>query len=220
METQDIIRIASTRHTCKSFDPTKKIAAAQIEALCTALRFAPSSVNIQPWHFFIAGSDKAKALIAQATQGGYVYNEAKVRNASHVMVLCARSEIDDGHLDAILSQEAHDGRFATPEAKEGQNASRRFYANLHRGVLKDSDIWMEKQVYLALGMLLQNAAHLGIDACPMEGFDQVALNDALGLDTRGLSSVVLVSLGYRSNEDFNASLPKSRLAADAVIEFL
>jgi nitroreductase/dihydropteridine reductase len=58
---------------------------------------------------------------------------------------------------------------------------------------------------------------LGIDACPMEGFDAAALDLELGLAEQGLQSVVLLALGYSSAEDFNAKLPKSRLAADEVM---
>jgi nitroreductase/dihydropteridine reductase len=214
---EDIARIATTRHTCKAFDPARKIDASKVDALCSVLRYAPSSVNSQPWHFVIAASDEGKGLIAQATQGGFAYNEAKVRNASHVVVLCARTDLDESHLAAILAQEDADGRFATPEAKAGQNTSRSFYAGLHRNELKDASAWMEKQVYLALGTLLQGAAALEIDACPMEGFDQAKLDEVLGLRERGLTSVVLTGLGYRSELDFNAKLPKSRLPVAALI---
>ena len=213
---ENIARIATTRHTCKAFDPARKIDASKVDALCSVLRYAPSSVNSQPWHFVIAASDEGKGLIAQATQGGFAYNEAKVRNASHVVVLCARTDLDESHLAAILAQEDADGRFATPEAKAGQNTSRSFYAGLHRNELKDASVWMEKQVYLALGTLLQGAAALEIDACPMEGFDQAKLDEVLGLRERGLTSVVLTGLGYRSELDFNAKLPKSRLPAAAL----
>jgi hypothetical protein len=41
-----------------------------------------------------------------------------------------------------------------------------------------------------------------------------ALDLSLGLREKGLTSVVLVSLGYRSESDFNAALPKSRLPRD------
>ena len=34
---------------------------------------------------------------------------------------------------------------------------------------------------------------------------------------QGLSAVALVALGYRSTEDFNAKLPKSRLPAESVL---
>ncbi len=98
-----------------------------------------------------------------------------------------------------------------------QNKSRNYYVNLHRFDLKDTPHWIEKQIYLALGTLLLGAATLGIDATPIEGFDARTLNDELGLRNKNLTGVVLVALGYRSAEDFNASLPKARLPAENVI---
>ncbi len=220
MENLDIARIATTRRTCKAFDPAKKIDAAKVEALRTVLRYAPSSVNSQPWHFVIASTDEGKAKVATATQGGYAYNDPKVRNASHVVVLCARTDISDAHLAAVLDQEDRDGRFVSAEAKTGQNTARTFYANLHRQELKDAPAWMEKQIYIALGTLLQAAGALEIDACPMEGFDQKILDQTLGLTERGLTAVVLTALGYRSDADFNAKLPKSRLGDETLFTIL
>ena len=217
----DIARIALTRHTCKAYDPTRKIAEAQVEQLKTLLRFAPSSVNSQPWHFFIAGSAAGKARLAKATsEGPYAANGAKVRNASHVVVLCARTRLDDSYLDAVLTQEEHDGRFPTPEHKAAQDKGRHFYADLHRVTQLDTGAWMERQVYLALGNLLLGAATLGIDATPIEGYDHAILDQELGLPAAGLKSLVMVALGYHSAEDFNADLPKSRLPADVVFSDL
>lgn len=211
MERIDIARIATTRHTCKAFDPAKKISDADIAALRTVLRHAPSSVNSQPWHFVIAASEAGKAQLAEALQGGYAYNAPKVLACSHAVVLCARTDLDDAHVAAILAREDQDGRFPSPEAKANQNNSRSFYVGMHRNELKDIGLWTQKQVYIALGTLLQGAAALGIDACPMEGFDQAKLDAVLGLRERGLTAVVIAALGYRSDADFNARLPKSRL---------
>ncbi len=217
----DIAQLVQTRRTCKAFDPSKKIPAAHIEQLKTLLRFAPSSVNSQPWHFIIASSDEGKARLAKsAQQGSYTANDPKIRNASHVVVLCARTTLDDAHLATLLHQEEHDGRFPTPEGKEMQNRGRTYYMNMHRFDLKDTQHWMEKQVYIALGSLLFGAASLDIDATPIEGFDARILNEELGLRAQGLTSVVMVALGYRSGDDFNAKLPKSRLPADTVISEL
>ena len=132
-------------------------------------------------------------------------------------MFCARTELSDTHLATILEQEDKDGRFASAEAKAGQNASRSFYADLHRNDKNDARHWMEKQVYLALGTLLLGAATLGIDACPIEGFDQAALDAEFDLRAKGYTSAVLVALGYRGADDFNATLPKSRLPESAVI---
>ena len=216
----NIAELVTTRYTTKAYDPDRKISLDLMAQLQTLLRFAPSSTNSQPWHFVIAASDESKANIARATTGPYGGNEAKVKNASHVVVLCARAELDDAHLQRVLEQEERDGRFKTPDAKAAQQRGRGFYVNLHRNELHDTQQWMEKQVYIALGTLLLGAAALGIDATPIEGYDHATLDEALGLRERGLKSVVMAALGYRSAEDFNAALPKSRLPAEEIFTFL
>lgn len=213
----NIAQVVQQRRTCKAFDPNRQISQETMDALRAVLRFAPSSVNSQPWHYIIASTQEGKALVAKGMQGPFVYNEPKVMNASHVVVLCARQSLDDNHLSALLQQEEKDGRFATPEAKAGQDKSRRGYADLHENQLKDAHVWMDKQVYIALGTLLMAAATLDVDACAMEGFDAKAVDAALGLPEKGLRAVVAVALGYRSDADFNAALPKSRLPALNVI---
>ncbi|HNE15787.1 MAG TPA: NAD(P)H nitroreductase, partial [Rhodocyclaceae bacterium] len=64
---------------------------------------------------------------------------------------------------------------------------------------------------------LLGAATLELDAAPLEGFDTQILDAELGLAERGLTSLVIVALGYHSSDDFNARLPKSRLPAERVI---
>ena len=103
--------IARARHTTKVFDAERRISDQQIEDLLEALRFSPSSVNSQPWHFVLAATPEGKARIAKAMPGNYAYNAPKVRDASHVIVLCARVSLDRIHLDAVLDQEDADGRF-------------------------------------------------------------------------------------------------------------
>ncbi|WP_233871967.1 oxygen-insensitive NAD(P)H nitroreductase [Paraburkholderia adhaesiva] len=211
----NLTRFAKGRHATKAFDAARKIPASVIDELKELVRFSPSSVNSQPWHFVIASSDAGRARVAKAMQAGYAYNEPKVLNASHVVVLCARTDMDDAHLAAVIAQEEADGRFANADAKAGQQKTRSYYVDLHRE-RSTLSTWMEKQVYLALGTLLIGAATLEIDACPMEGFDAKTLDAELGLTEKGLTSVVVVSLGYRSDSDFNAKLPKSRLPVQTV----
>ncbi len=70
----DLLKITQTRYTTKAYDPSKKIPAEQFERLLEILRLAPSSINIQPWHFFIADHEAAKQRIAKALVGTYAYN--------------------------------------------------------------------------------------------------------------------------------------------------
>jgi nitroreductase/dihydropteridine reductase len=91
-----------------------------------------------------------------------------------------------------------------------QDKSRRFYVGLHQTELKDERYWIERQVYLALGTC--SSAPVVCRSMPAPWKASTHLLDAeLGLAERGLTSVVLVALGYRSEDDFNAKLPKSRL---------
>ncbi|MBC3419574.1 MULTISPECIES: oxygen-insensitive NAD(P)H nitroreductase [unclassified Pseudomonas] len=215
----DTVTLAKRRYTTKAYDASRKIEQATIDALLEQLRHSPSSVNSQPWHFIVAGSAEGKARLTKGTEA-FAYNTPKILNASHVIVFATRTEMTEAHLNAVLDQEAADGRFRDDQARAGQDLTRRSFVNLHRYDFKDTQHWMEKQTYLALGTALLGAAALGLDATPIEGFDSKALDAELGLRERGFTSVVLLSLGYRSEDDFNAGLNKSRLPAETVFTFL
>lgn len=216
----DTVSLAKRRYTTKAYDAARKIPQATIDALLEQLRHSPSSVNSQPWHFVVADSAEGKARLAKSTVDGYAYNTPKIVDASHVIVFCTRTEMTEAHLDTLLDQEAADGRFRDEQARAGQNQSRRHYVNLHRFEHKDVQHWMEKQTYLALGTALLGAAAHGLDATPIEGFDSKIMDAELGLREQGYTSVVVLSLGYRSETDFNAGLNKSRLPAAKVFTFL
>lgn len=213
----NIADLVQTRRTTKAFDPARKLTADQVAQIETLLRFAPSSTNAQPWHFVIASTEEGKARLADTFAGAHGFNEPKIRNASHVVVLCARQALTDDHLAQVLAQEQADGRFADDAARAGQHAGRAHFVNLHRFERRDAQHWADKQVYIALGFLLLGAAALGVDACPIEGFDQGAVDAALGLREKGLSSAVVVALGFSAASDFNARLPKSRLPLNEVM---
>ena len=216
----DILSAAKKRHTAKAADAERRIPEEVMQQIYDLLRNSPSSVNSQPWHFIVANTAEGRARIAKAAGGGYAYNAAKITDASHVIVLCSRIDIDAPHLEALLEQEQRDGRFRDEQARAGQAGSRLGYVKQHRYGTKDVAQWAEKQVYLALGTALLGAATLEIDATPMEGFDQKILDAEFGLNEKGLASLVLVSFGYSSAADFNAGLPKSRLPQEATFTFV
>ncbi|MEW4530003.1 oxygen-insensitive NAD(P)H nitroreductase [Maioricimonas sp. JC845] len=216
---RDITHFVKTRYTAKAYDPTKKISPRNIEKIRELLRFSPSSTNAQPWHFILASSDEAKEKIARSTDRLYPFNSQAIRDASHVVVFCSRLEIGQDFLLRVLEQEDADGRFAGgPEYKERMHAARNMFIDMHKHDLKDVQHWMDKQVYLNLGAFLLGVSTLGIDATPMEGIEIKVLDEEFGLRERGYTSLVVVTLGYRDQEnDFNAQLPKSRLPYSEVL---
>ncbi|WP_312949897.1 oxygen-insensitive NAD(P)H nitroreductase [Superficieibacter sp.] len=207
----DIVSVALKRYSTKAFDSGKKLTAEQAENLKTLLRYSPSSTNSQPWHFIVASTEEGKARVAKSAAGTYSFNERKILDASHVVVFCAKTAMDDAWLERVIDQEETDGRFATPEAKAANHKGRTYFADLHRVDLKDDHHWMAKQVYLNVGNFLLGIAAMGLDAVPIEGFDAAILDAEFGLTEQGYTSLVIVPVGQHSAEDFNAALPKSRL---------
>jgi len=216
----DIVTASQQRYTAKAYDPDRRVPEDIMQQIYEVLRNSPSSVNSQPWHFIVASTPEAKARLAKGVQGGYSFNESKVRDASHVILFCTRVDTEGGHLERLLEQEDRDGRFKDEAAKAGTAKGRLHFTNLHRYTLKDLPQWYEKQVYIALGNAMLAAAALGVDTTPMEGIDAAALDAELGLSEQGLSSLVLLSVGYHADGDFNAALPKSRLPQEQLFTFL
>jgi nitroreductase/dihydropteridine reductase len=216
----DILAAAKKRHTVKAYDPERRVPEDTMQQIYDLLRHSPSSVNSQPWHFIVASTPEGKARMAKGAQGGYIYNEPKITQASHVILFCTRVDADQQHLNALLEQEQKDGRFRDEAAQAGQAKGRLGYVNLHRYTQKDLPQWLEKQVYLALGTAMLGAAALGVDTTPMEGIDLAALDAEFKLHEQGLASLVMLSFGYHGGADFNAGLPKSRLTEEQIFTFI
>ncbi len=211
----NIAELVRSRHTCKAYDPQRPLSEEQLAQLQEILRFSPSSVNSQPWHFFLVTSEAGKDKLVPALTE---HNMEKVRSAPLTVVIATKTELDDAHLQALLAQEDLDGRFGgNEEAKKGADGARRYYVGLNSTSAQKQQEWMARQAYIALGFLLMGAATLELDATPIEGFFPEKLDAALGLTELGLKSVVVASVGYGSEQDFNAALPKSRLPAEHLL---
>lgn len=210
------------RHTAKAYLPDRRIPDHDMAKVRALLRMAPSSVNLQPWHFVIAGTDQAKARIARAAEEKYPFNTVPIRTASHVVIFASLVHADEDYLKRILAQEEADGRFGGDESRKQQmHAGRSFFVGVHQNEIGDAEEWMTRQLYLNLGHFLLGVATLGIDATPMEGVDTDMLDAEFGLREKGYRSRFAVALGYSDPKaDYNRHLPKSRLPESEIIEEL
>ncbi|MDO5650839.1 MAG: oxygen-insensitive NAD(P)H nitroreductase [Moraxella sp.] len=213
----DLLTLAQSRYTTKAYDDSYVIDDKTFDEILQILRLTPSSINSQPWHFFVAKTPAAKAKVAQSMSvDTFSYNAPKVLNASHVIVLTTMTDMTDAHLDKITDADIAAGRYTD---RAVGHAPRLQYVQLYRqmGVLKP---WLENQTHIALGQLLLAAADKGLDATPIGGFDPVVLDEVLGLADKGLTSSVVVAIGKRSTNDNNAALPKSRLALADMVSYI
>lgn len=99
----DIVSVALKRYSTKAFDPSKKLTAEETDKVKTLLQYSPSSTNSQPWHFIVASTEEGKARVAKSA-ANYVFNERKMLDASHVVVFCAKTAMDDAWLERVVDQ--------------------------------------------------------------------------------------------------------------------
>jgi nitroreductase len=199
------------RYATKQFDPKRKISEADWATLEEALRLSPSSGGLQPWKFIIVTDPAMRAKLLPAS-----YGQRQISEASHLVVFAAKNNLDVADVDAHVRHLAA-GQGVSIEALAP------FRNVLVGGIVQAMNetarnAWARNQTYIALGNLLTSAAMLGIDACPMEGFDRAQYDEILGLKAKGYASAVIATLGYRSTEDKYASSPKVRFPKEQLID--
>lgn len=207
MDHQTIADALHFRFATKKFDTTRKLDDATVNAILESGRLAPSSYGLQPWKFIVVENPEVRTKLKAAA-----YGQAQVSEASHLVVLCTRKDMSAAHVDNYM-QSIHDTRGTSLEHLDG------FKQMILGSVAGNSDVlnWNRRQVYIALGFMLETAALLGVDSGPIEGFDPKAFDEILGLTTTDYGSVVVLVLG-NSAEDRPTT--KVRFPASQVIEFV
>lgn len=80
--------------------------------------------------------------------------------------------------------------------------------------------WAQRQSYIVMGFLMETAALMKIDTCPLEGLDSAAYDKILKLEGTGYSTVAAVAVGYRHPEDKYAVVKKVRFDSTDVIQYV
>ena len=207
-----LLAALSWRYATKRFDPARKIPALTWSAIEEALILTPSSFGLQPWKFIVIQDPGVRALLAPES-----WRQPQVTEASHYVVLTARTDLDATDIDAWMERMAEVQR-STVEAVAPLRGVIQGFAQAMSHEARHA--WNIRQTYIALGQLLVTASLLGIDACPMEGLSTDGYDQVLGLERSGYATVVACALGYRSADDRMAGVPKARFDRSRVIAHL
>ncbi len=209
---ETLIDALQWRYATKQFDATRRIDDATWQTLEDALVLAPSSYGLQPWKFIVVQDDQAlREQLMSASWG-----QTQPRDASQYVVFAVRENLGEEHLDRFISRTA-EVRNTTPESLDGfkKVIAQSLEQTRASGML---DQWQSRQLYIALGQFMAAAALLGVDTCPMEGFEAERYDELLGLKGTGWKTVVACAAGYRSADDKYANVPKVRFPAAELIE--
>ena len=200
------------RYATKKFDNTKKISDGDLDKLLEATRLSASSYGLQPYHIFVISDQKVKDRLKPAS-----WNQSQLTDASHVIVFANKGDFDGELIDSYLQNVSSIRKIPMGELKGYGDFMKSKLVPLSEDA---KNVWTSKQTYLALGNLLSVAAEMKIDACPMEGFDPEQYNDILQLRKKGLNASVVVTVGYRSNEDETQHYPKVRLSKEELFTYI
>lgn len=191
------------RYATKKMDPTKPADEAKVAKIVEAIRMAPTSSGLQPFHLFVIRNADLRAKLR-----GAAFDQAQLTDGSHLLVFAAYDNYSDARIDAVVDQHAEE-RPGTREALET------YYGGLKSMYLprtaEENFDHAARQAYIALGFALAAAAELGVDTTPMEGFDPEQFDKILGLKDHGLKTAVILAIGTRDETgDWLAPMKKVR----------
>ena len=207
-----MIEALEWRYATKKFDDTKHIDSSKVEVLKKAFNLTPTSYGLQPLRLVVIKDQQLKDKLFESS-----YNQIQVKSASHVLVICTENSVDEPFINHNFELQKE-----IRNAKDENIKSFREFLIKDFGKKSDQDIkkWAINQAYLAMGNLLTICAAEKIDACPMEGFDGAAYDKILNLNEKGISSALVLPVGYRAEDDkFAGFLKVRRPQTETIIEY-
>lgn len=199
---KQVLEALNWRYATKKYNPAFQLGTNDKQQLEDIIQLSPSSYGLQPLHFIWIEDTKLREKVKSIAM-----NQQQIIEAAEVLILCAYNQLDAAYLNSHIDN-LRDKR----GLQEYQVANFRSHLLASIGTKSDDEIlaWNDKQAYIVLGQLLTACALMHLDATPMEGFDPKALNELLSLDSLGLHSVLICTIGQRATDDNYQKLEKVR----------
>ncbi|WP_017732452.1 NAD(P)H-dependent oxidoreductase [Nafulsella turpanensis] len=198
----DILQTLEWRYATKKMNG-RSVPEEKIERILEAIRLAPSSMGLQPYTVLLIEDQELKKQIQPIA-----FNQSQIVDSSHLLVFAAWDNVKPEQIEEYINHTASVRNVGV----ESLNDFKASLLNMAKNRTQEQNFeWAARQAYIAFGTGLMAAAAEKVDATPMEGFNNAALDELLKLKEKGLKSVTLMPLGYRDAEnDWLAKLPKVR----------
>jgi nitroreductase/dihydropteridine reductase len=192
--------ILEERYATKMFDGNN-VDEDKIEQIMEMIRLSPSAINLQPWKIKIISDKGLKEKLSPATM-----DQPQINSCSHLLVFCANTDLK-GNADKLISSLKASG---VPE--ENIHFLESILTNF-LSMFPDKAGVCEAQhnVFIAAITAIYAAKSLGIDSCPMQGFNPAAYSEILELPDN-LVPTIIVPLGYAADKP----MPKARFPKEEI----
>ncbi len=203
------LKIMDFRHACKLFDETKKINDEDIHYILEVGRKSPSSFGMEAWKFLVITNDELREKLKP-----FCWNQPQITSCSHLVVVLAGIDTLKVESGVVRKQLM---RRNMPQEK--LDSFIELYASHLGDVLNDDEKiyqWSARQTYIAAANMMNAAATIEIDSCPIEGFEKENVEKVLELDTSKYQVAMMLPFGYRVNEQSK----QLRSSFESVVEYI
>lgn len=200
IEKKKIIDAYNFRHACKVFDESKKISDEDFAFILETGRLSPSSFGYEPWKFLVVQNMQLRNSLKPATWGA----QNTLPTASHFVVILARRQKEMRYDSRYIEHMMHDIHHLRDDAATMRREVYRRFQEKDFNLLESERAtfeWACRQTYIALGNMMTSAAMIGVDSCPIEGFNanevETIMEKNFNIDTDAFGVACMVAFGYR-----------------------
>lgn len=204
-----ILKAFGFRHATKVFDPARKLSDAEIETILEAGRLSPTSFGHEPFRILMIQSPEKRGLFREFSWGANGMmngTTGQLGTASHFgIILAGTAELMRAGSDYLQAHYRNTKQL--PEEVIGifNDAYGKFQSDDHH-ITTDREMvdWAGKQAYIVLANMMTAGALMGIDSCPIEGFDMDRTSETLAthfdVDTTKWKPAVMFAFGHRAKD--------------------
>ena len=180
----DVFEAIETRRAIKKFDSSYKMSPEDVSKLMEHVVLAPTSYNQQNWRFVYVTDQDVKEKISVAARG-----QAQPKDGSLVVVLCG--DMTAWKTDALRYWKNH------PTAK--QETVKAALERKYDGNPQNRRDEAIRSCGMAAQTIMLAARQMGLDSCPMVGFEYDELAKLINLPDEHLI-VMMVVVGKRAED--------------------
>jgi len=197
-----IIDSLSWRYAVKRINGNK-VSQDKLDTLLDAITLSASGFGLQPYQIFMVEDADLKAKIQPIA-----YGQPQIVESSHLLIFAAWNEVTEAQIDAYMNLIAETRGMSLSDLGDFKGA---IAGSMKYKSKEQQAQWADRQVYLAMGTALAAAGELQLDTTPMEGFIPAKLDELLGLEAKGLHSVLMLAIGERDEAtDYMVNVKKVR----------
>jgi nitroreductase len=204
IEANELLHVFLQRKSVRKYDSNKKIPKETLMKILETSTLAPSSWNLQHWRFLVVESESSKKRLTEIA-----WNQEQVADCSTVVIVLGDKEAYRNS-EKIFSEQVR-MNLMPEELKEHYVRS---LPTMFQNKPKFAEQEAIRNASLASMQLMLVAKSLGIDSCPMIGFNEVELRESFNIPTEFVP-VMMITLGY----GVESAHPTIRLPLEDIVTY-